>query len=543
MPVPRHRASALFLTLPLAMLLGILPSLASSRAGALSPSEVDGWRCDLRHLQVELPRVHPEPFTKIDRATFERELLELERRLKSLEPHEIVVDLARIVALLGDGHTRLTLPLDSEIEFFRGHTPTRPSLPDLVMRQFPVRFGSHDDRLLITAIGQGVSGGERVLGREVIQIGGLTTEDAIEAVSATIQRDNEWQLRYHLPERLVLPDLLHARGVIDQRETLELRVATETGDESLQLQVVPQGQAVEWRDLTVDQPVSMRPLPSPFLMTQIDGGILYLRIDEIGDGPGETLAALSERLEQALGNPGFERLVIDLRHNRGGDNSLSQPLVHALIRSPALREAGSLFVLTGRATFSAAMMLAVDLERHTRAIFVGEPTGSSPNHHGDASKRQLPYSGLTVRISTRQWQYSHPLDQRTAIVPTVDAPQTVESVLQGRDPALDWVVRFAAAAPGIAEGRFEGRLTYLRAEYAMAITVEDGRIFLDVPELGLRQRAVRDVERRGERLGFTVALGSQSFRIEAEARGDELVGYVDDRRRGGTLALRRAAGP
>jgi hypothetical protein len=84
---------------------------------------------------------------------------------------------------------------------------------------------------------------------------------------------------------------------------------------------------------------------------------------------------------------------------------INRSLLHALIRAPELRDPGSLFVITGRGTFSAAMMFAIDLEKQSNAIFVGEPTGASLNHYGDSRKVQLPNSGLTIRVSTLYWQY------------------------------------------------------------------------------------------------------------------------------------------
>ncbi len=525
----------------ISVVVAILLAIPGSWIGAID-TELDAWRCDLRHLLVELPRIHPAPFSNVERSRFESEIFALEDRLGDLEGHEIVVDLARIVALIGDGHTRVTLPLDPGIEFFQGHTGTEPARSDLVMRQFPVRFGWYQERLLITAMAEHVAGSDQLLGREVLEIGGMPIEEVVAAVSPAIERDNDWQVRYHLPQRLALADILHARRVIDDRERLPLRVDTANGPETVVLSVVPLGETVAWKRVLQEPPLSLGPLDQPFLLTETLPGLLYLRIDEIGDGPREALADLAARLEQTMARPGFERLVIDLRHNRGGDGSLSRPLLHALIRSPALSTAGSLFVLVGRETFSAAMMLTVDLERHTRAIFVGEPTGSSPNHFGDSSKQQLPHSKLTVRISTRQWQYSHPLDQRSAIEPTVLAPHTVDSVLEQRDPALEWIQGFASGTETLS-GRFEGRLSYLRGLYSFSVTLADDSVVLDLPELGVSGLPARDVEREGERLRFGVDLGPQSFTIEAEIRGDWMVGYVDDRRRGGTLALRRSSSP
>jgi len=54
-------------------------------------------------------------------------------------------------------------------------------------------------------------------------------------------------------------------------------------------------------------------------------------------------------------------------------------LLHALLRADKVNRTGRLFVLIGRETFSAAMGLSIELERQTKAIFVGEPTGSSLN--------------------------------------------------------------------------------------------------------------------------------------------------------------------
>src|SRR5437870_9361362 len=83
---------------------------------------------------------------------------------------------------------------------------------------------------------------------------------------------------------------------------------------------------------------------------------------------------------------------------------------------------GHLFVITGRLTFSAAMNLASRLEHETHATFVGEPTGSRPNHYGEAVTLTLPASGITVRVSTRYWRDSKPNDKRLWIAPEMPAP-------------------------------------------------------------------------------------------------------------------------
>ena len=95
----------------------------------------------------------------------------------------------------------------------------------------------------------------------------------------------------------------------------------------------------------------------------------------MANGPEETLAEFCDRVFAEVARDEVRRLVLDLRWNRGGGNHLNRALLHHLIRSEKLERPGSFFVITGGGTFSAAMMLAIDLERHTHAVFFGEPTG------------------------------------------------------------------------------------------------------------------------------------------------------------------------
>jgi hypothetical protein len=78
-----------------------------------------------------------------------------------------------------------------------------------------------------------------------------------------------------------------------------------------------------------------------------------------------------------------------------------------------------LAVLTSRVTFSAAMQLIVDLEQTTPAIFVGEPTGGSPNQYGDATAIRLPNAGLNAHVATIAWQTAGASDDRLTREPDI----------------------------------------------------------------------------------------------------------------------------
>ena len=98
-------------------------------------------------------------------------------------------------------------------------------------------------------------------------------------------------------------------------------------------------------------------------------------------------------------------VVIDLRHNSGGDNTTLRPLLIAIARS-RLNHRGHLFVLIGPYTFSAAQSFTNRLENVIEAIFVGQPTGSNVNqlqivHIGADQVRHLDLAAETQRLRQR----------------------------------------------------------------------------------------------------------------------------------------------
>ena len=92
--------------------------------------------------------------------------------------------------------------------------------------------------------------------------------------------------------------------------------------------------------------------------------------------------------------------------------------------------------LTGRGTFSAAGNFVSDVERKTRAVLVGEPTGGSPSQWGDATGVVLPGLGLTVHVATAYHEFGPRGDTRTTIEPDIGVPVTSADFLAGRDPVL-----------------------------------------------------------------------------------------------------------
>ena len=132
--------------------------------------------------------------------------------------------------------------------------------------------------------------------------------------------------------------------------------------------------------------------------------------------------------------------MIDVRLNGGGDNHKYAPLL-ALLNEPAMKRK-KLYVLIGRATFSAAANFVADVEQYTNATFVGEPTGGGVKFYSDHPQLVLlPFSGLNTYIAAEYTQRGTPNDRRLAISPDVRIPVRSADYFAGRDPALAYVLK------------------------------------------------------------------------------------------------------
>jgi hypothetical protein len=426
-------------------------SLASQTVAARAPDStfVRQWREDLAYLARELPRRHKNLFHTIRREQFDSALVALDRKLPTLARHQVIVELARIVARVGDGHTNVA--------------PTRD--PKIGFRSYPVRLYFFRDGLFVRSASREQAG---IVGAEVIRIGRLTTAQAYNAVRELIGRDNEMNARYFAPFLLVMPEILHAIGAIDEPGNAALLLEQSGARTAAVLRpsglaaMMPSDTDVSWA-LEAGW-VDMRGTDGPRTPLWLRGDprdhwrfeylpeswTAYVQFNKVGDEPDETIAAFAGRLRAFVDSAAVDRLVLDLRLNRGGDGTLNRPLLLSLIRSPKLEGSGRLFVLIGRSTFSAAQFLVHDLEEYTDAVFVGEPTAGKPNSYGDSRRITLPNSGLTVRASIFYWQRSHPLDTRQWKGPDVAAELTSRDYRANVDPAMRAVLAYRSE-PSLAE--------------------------------------------------------------------------------------------
>jgi C-terminal processing protease CtpA/Prc len=134
-------------------------------------------------------------------------------------------------------------------------------------------------------------------------------------------------------------------------------------------------------------------------------------------------------------------VIVDVRLNGGGDNTTYGPLT-SLFSSPAVNRRGKLYLLTGRATVSAAANFSAEIDRDTRATIVGEPTGGGVETYGDTFPLQLPTVGWYVHIAARYHERKKSRnDRRLAVEPDIRVDVSSADHFSGRDPVLERALR------------------------------------------------------------------------------------------------------
>lgn len=375
------------------------------------------WRSDIDALQTQLETKHINLYHKISKQEFTRQLQQIKTNLHQWSTPELMVQLMRVVKQVGDGHTQFN---------YWGSTH----------HSYPLKLIKFGDELRVTEI---ASPHKHLLGTRLISINGVSDVQLIEALLPILQGvENAFSEQQRLVETLTVAEVLEGLRITkpglkasftfidDKQKRYTITLDANNSNSLIGIpQAIPSGftrhkNSTDTLELFI----------SPALETIYLDFKKYPRFQE--------MHSFAAKLAELTKDQQIKRIIIDLRHNGGGDFFVGLALAWGLIVVDSLDWQKGIYVLIGRQTFSAAMSNAAQYRQILNATLVGEPTGANPVGYQDADTFNLPHSDWKVMYSKRLYKFQDKTSD--GVQPDISIPLEWNAHKKGEDNQLNWIL-------------------------------------------------------------------------------------------------------
>ncbi len=396
------------------------------------------WQEDLRFIQTTIHKDYPFLFVKTTKEIFDAEVESLYKKIPDLEEHEVIVGMARIIALFEYGHTAFGL-YQKPVEF----------------HYLPFNLYEYSDGIYLQGVHKDY---EKALGAKVLKINKIPIEDALKMIAPVVNSENSQYFKAYGVDYLRTPEVLQAQGITDKLQTsIELTLAkngktfTQTFSSLSKGETVPTKyshvfQDENWLEAREqdETPLYLKQLDKIYFYEYLpEEKTVYVRHSQIQDDPSEDTHSFYARVFEFIENNDVEKLILDVRLNGGGNNYKNKPVITGIIETEKINKVGSLFVIIGRRTFSASQNLVNELDNYTNAIFVGEPTSENINFWGDARPVPLPNSKIPMYLSYAWWQDKPAWENAEWLAPAIPVEMSFIEYASNQDPVLDAALAFS----------------------------------------------------------------------------------------------------
>jgi hypothetical protein len=394
--------------------LTLLPLLLAAvvHSQTLSASK---WQDDVKYFREEIPKRHKNAFHTVNQEEFYADVDRLIADIPTLKEYEIIVRLMQITAKVGDGHTRV-------------HFPS--------FQRYPMVVNWFGDELRVQAT---TAGYEQILGARLVGIDDLGLQEIKQKISTVVSKAEPYGYWLNMSAAyLSVPEITAAVGIANDVSQATFLFQDSIGREFRQtLPALPVDPARRWISASKTIPLFRQKQNEAFWFSYIEElkavYVNWKKYDELNKDSKELFAFIKAH--------STERLIVDLRFNGGGDYFKGRKFMIDKIKSdPVINQKGHLFVITGKRTFSAAMVNSIDFKKETNAILVGEPPGERPNSYSENDEMKLPNSRQIVSYSIRYYKF---LDEDVdAFEPDVRIDPSWKEFYQGRDAVIEWITEY-----------------------------------------------------------------------------------------------------
>jgi tetratricopeptide (TPR) repeat protein len=389
-------------------------------------TRTEAWTGDLNYLQKRIIEVHYDLDDVMTEEEFNTIFDELKASIDELSDEQILVEIMKIIGRLGTGHNFI-IPTSSKVG---------------ALKRLPIQIYQFTDGMYIVDAEEGF---EKWIGFKVEKIGDTSIEDALEKTNLVNARDNDMQTLWLGPYFLRMPDVLKGLGIIENEKQVTISVS-DSKEKSQKLTMEPMSWNFTGFPITPplkkeSQPLYLSKMDNIFWYESIlENQAIYIKFNSVQDKNDQSLKDFTLEIQNQIDQKKPQFLVLDLRHNYGGNGAIRNHMLKLLVKFEANNPEGKIFVLMGRATYSAAQNLLTEISTQTNAILVGEPSSSKPTFVGEAGWFQLPYIGLIGIAASQYHKSSEAEDFRKWIAPHIPVSLSSTDYFSGNDKALDIIM-------------------------------------------------------------------------------------------------------
>jgi hypothetical protein len=398
------------------------------------------WRFDLAYVDRLVRETHPRPFGHRSEGEWAAAVADLDRRIPELSDDAVIAGLMRLFASVGDGHTALYPPTEGE-----GAWTLLPIWPVALADGWYIAAAAPEHRALV--------------GGRIVAAGEVPIERLDSLGRMHVAADNEWTARWILQAPLQMAQFYGIAGAAANDGSVTLRVAMADGTErreTVRPRAIDRDPLARWAPSEWPTMAPARGAPrwianagkAIAIEWLPQDRVVYVALNVVGHEEERSLLAMAEAVRDTILRRRPVGVVLDLRLNNGGDGNTVPNFLRPLVALPVLHEDDAFRVLIGPRTFSAAMTLLNELNRHTEALTVGWPTGGRPVHIGTETPFRLPMSGLLGSTSARLEVAGRDAnDARPYAAPNVAVWPTGADLARGADPVLDAALGIIRSRP------------------------------------------------------------------------------------------------
>jgi hypothetical protein len=396
------------------------PWAATPTADASADPRTAGWRADIDQLIDGLKARHPNIESQVALSDLEQAATSLAERVPTATDDELMVGIMGIVAMVSakgcDAHTGAYV-------WGGGSYP---------ITSMPLRLWLFGSEVYIVDALPPYQG---LIGQRITSVDGVDIDDLMTLIDPIVPRDNSQTVRLLMPRFLLIPQILRGLGI---QGDADLVVRTQEGSNTFTNSItpIPMADYNAWAGgyglhLPADPDVPYLSRIDELLWSQkLPDGSLYVQYNRVES------TSLAD-LQTALEDPTVDRVVLDLRHNYGGEVSVMETMVSIFRGWADVSQDHRLAIATGRNTFSAGSLMVAKLQDQSDAEIVGEAMGGCPSGWGNNRDFELGYSGIPISVSTTFETGAAADDSRPTIEPDTPLGITFQDWQQKVDPLFE----------------------------------------------------------------------------------------------------------